>query len=58
MGLLLISPYVKPGGDDVVDYFNHVSWLASIETLFSLKRIGYASDRQLAVFDSSLFKQQ
>jgi phosphatidylinositol-3-phosphatase len=58
VGLLLISPYVKPGTTDVVDYFNHFSLLGSIETLFSLKRIGYARDRQLAVFDSSLFTQQ
>jgi hypothetical protein len=58
VGLLLISPYVKPGGDDVVDYFNHFSLLASIENLLSLKRIAYASDLQLPVFDASLFTQQ
>jgi Phosphoesterase family len=58
VGLLLISPYVKHNSIDVIDYFNHFSLLASIENLFSLKRIGYSSDLQLPVFDSSLFTQQ
>ena len=43
VGLLLISPYIKPNTTDTIDYFNHYSLLASIELLLSLKRIGYAS---------------
>jgi hypothetical protein len=53
--LLLISPYVKPNSIDVLDYFNHFSLLASIENLFSLGNLGYASDPALPVFDASLF---
>lgn len=55
VGLLLISPYVKPGTIDVVDYFNHFSLLASFEKLFGLGRLGYARDLQLPTFDASIF---
>jgi hypothetical protein len=55
VGLLLISRYVKPGVPDVIDYFNHYSLLASIESLLGLKRLGYASDPALPVFGSSVF---
>lgn len=55
VGLLLISRYVKPGSLDVIDYFNHFSLLASIEKLFGLKRLGYASNLQLPTFDPSIF---
>jgi hypothetical protein len=55
VGLLLISRYVKPGIPDVIDYFNHFSLLASIESIFGLKRLGYATDPALPVFGSSVF---
>jgi phosphatidylinositol-3-phosphatase len=58
VGLLLISSYVKPGSLDVVDYFNHYSLLGSIANIFGVKRIGYASDLQLPVFDASIFNGQ
>jgi hypothetical protein len=55
VGLLLISKYVKPGTSDVIDYYNHYSLLASIEALFSLKRLGYTTDPQLPFFDSATY---
>jgi phosphatidylinositol-3-phosphatase len=55
VGLLLISPYVKPGSVDVIGYYNHFSLLASIEDLFKLGHLGYASDPALPVFDASVF---
>jgi len=55
VGLLLISPYVKPGSVDDIDYFNHFSLLASIEDIFGLAKLGYASDPALPVFDASVF---
>ena len=55
VGLLLISPYVKPGSVDDIDYFNHFSLLASIENIFGLAKLGYASDSALPVFDASVF---
>ena len=55
VGLLLISSYVKPGTTDVIDYDNHFSLLASIENIFGLGRLGYASDLSLPVFDAAVF---
>jgi len=55
VGLLLISPYVKPDSLDVVDYFNHFSLLASIEDLFGPGRLGYAADSQLPAFTAGVF---
>jgi phosphatidylinositol-3-phosphatase len=55
VGLLLISPYVKPDSIDVVDYFNHFSLLASIENLFGTHRLGYAGIPGLPVFGLGVF---
>jgi phosphatidylinositol-3-phosphatase len=55
VGLLVISPYVKPDSVDVVDYFNHFSLLASIEDLFGLKRLGYAGAPALPVFGAAVY---
>jgi hypothetical protein len=50
VGLLLISKYVKAGSVDSLDYFNHYSLLSSLEQLFSLGRLGYATDPALPAF--------
>jgi hypothetical protein len=55
VGLLLISQYVKPDSLDSVDSFNHFSLLKSIEDLFGLKHLGYATDPALPVFDAAIF---
>ncbi len=55
VGLVLISRFVKPGTQDLVDYYNHYSLLATIENLFSLKRLGYAGNLELPMFDSAIF---
>jgi phosphatidylinositol-3-phosphatase len=55
VGLLLISRYVKPDSLDDIDYFNHFSLLASIEDLFKLPPLGYARNKLLSVFDSSVY---
>ena len=52
---MLISPYVKPGSSDLVDYYNHFSLLATIENLLGVKRLGYAGDLSLPVFDAAIF---
>ena len=55
VGLLLISPYVKPNTVDVIDYFNHFSLLATIENMFGLHRIGYSGAPGLPLFSTSVF---
>jgi len=55
VGLLLISSFVKAGSSDLVDYYNHFSLLASIEDLFGLKHLGYASDPALSRFDGATY---
>ncbi len=55
VGLLLLSPYVKPGTVNQSGFYNHFSLLASIEDLFSLTRLGYASDSAVPVFDSTIY---
>lgn len=55
VGLLLLSKYVKPNVPEVIDYFNHFSLLASIESLFGLQRLGYAGASQLPVFGSAVY---
>lgn len=56
VGMLLISPYVSPG--TVVDetvYYNHFSFLRSVEELFGLEPLGYAAEPALAGFDSTVY---
>lgn len=55
VGLLLISPFVKPGSVDETGYYNHFSLLLSIEDLFGLKPLGYAADPVLSAFESTVF---
>ena len=55
VGLLLLSQYVKAGTLDVTDFFNHFSLLASIENLFGLKRLGYASGAAVPVFGTAVY---
>ncbi len=45
VGLLLISPYVKPGTVEESGYYNHYTLLATIEQLFELPLLGYASEQ-------------
>jgi hypothetical protein len=55
VGLLLISPFVAPGTSNESGYYNHFSLLLSIEELFGLEPIGYATELSLTPFDSSVY---
>ncbi len=54
VGMLLISPYVKPGSVNETDY-NHFTLLLTLEELFELEKLGYAQEAALTPFDSSVF---
>jgi hypothetical protein len=63
-GSVLISPYIHPGTVSTV-YYNHYSWLRTMEDLFNVGRvspgldgqghIGYAAQPGLAPFGSDVF---
>jgi len=55
VGMLLISPYLAPGTVEESAYFNHFSFLRSVEELFGLEPLGYAADPALTGFEASLF---
>ena len=58
VGLLLISPFVAAGSVNETGYFNHYSLLFSIEELFGLERIGYATEEALTPFDSTVYNAE
>jgi Phosphoesterase family len=63
-GSVLISPFIKPGSVST-RFYNHYSWLRTMEDLFSVSahsrgldgdgHIGYAAQRGLAPFGSDVF---
>jgi hypothetical protein len=63
-GSVLISPYIKPGSSSTV-YYNHYSWLRTMEDLFNVGHaspgldgeghIGYAAQPGLAPFGRDVF---
>jgi len=56
VGMLLLSPFVEPGSVNETGYYNHFSFLLSVEELFGLAPpLGYAADPALTAFDSSVF---
>jgi hypothetical protein len=55
VGMLLISPYVSAGSVEEAAYYNHFSFLRSVEELLALEPLGYAADPVLTGFDSTIF---
>ncbi len=55
VGLLLISPYIKPNTVNTTGYYNHFSLFASIEDLFALGHINYANLPDLTTFDKTVY---
>jgi hypothetical protein len=55
VGMLLISPYLAPGTVEDGAYYNHFSFLRSVEDLFGLEPLGYAAEPALSGFEPSLF---
>ena len=55
VGMLLISSFVKPGSSNEIAYYNHFSFLRSIEDLFGLDHLGYANNPALPAFDKTVY---
>jgi hypothetical protein len=65
VGMLLLSPFVTPGSVSETGYFNHYSFLLSVEELLGLTTggttgtatpPGYAAEPALSAFEPTLFK--
>jgi hypothetical protein len=54
VGAVLLSPFVKPGTTNQTPY-NHFSFLRSVEDLFQVDHLGYASQTGLKPFGSDVF---
>ena len=54
VGMLLLSPYVL-AGSVAEGYFNHFSFLRSVEELFGLIPLGYAAEPVVQPFDESVY---
>ncbi|MGK2877291.1 MAG: alkaline phosphatase family protein [Solirubrobacterales bacterium] len=57
VGLLLLSPYIKPGNMDVTEDYNHFSLLLSIENWFATEKLGYTSQIGMGALPDSVFSQ-
>jgi hypothetical protein len=55
VGMLLLSPFIKKGGELVQSTYNHFSMLATIEQLFGLTKLGYAALPEVKTLAPSLF---
>jgi hypothetical protein len=55
VGLLLLSPFIKKGGELVQETYNHFSLLATIEEVFGLAKLGYAGGAEVKPLSASLF---
>jgi hypothetical protein len=53
--LLLLSPFIKKGGELVQETYNHFSLLATIEEVFGLAKLGYAGGAEVKPLSASLF---
>jgi hypothetical protein len=56
VGLLLLSPYVAPGTQDPINFYNHFSLLASLEGMFGFSGLGYAGVVGLPTFTLGDFR--
>jgi hypothetical protein len=52
VGMLLISPFVEPGTVEETGYYNHFTFLLTLEELFGLEKLGYAAEPALLPFES------
>jgi hypothetical protein len=52
-GAILISPRVAAGSIDVVNQFNHYSYLRSVEDIFGVAHLGYAAASGLKTFQDA-----
>ncbi len=55
VGMLLLSPFVEPNSSNETGYYNHFSFLLSVEELLGVAPLGYAAEAGLTGFDGSVY---
>jgi phosphatidylinositol-3-phosphatase len=58
VGLLMISPFVEPGTVVETEYANHFTLLKTLETMFGVEPLGYASEEEMPTLSPTLFKAE
>jgi hypothetical protein len=56
VGLLMISPYVEAGQVEEFEYANHFTLLKSLEKMFGVEPLGYATEEEMPTLSPSLFR--
>jgi hypothetical protein len=56
VGLLMISPYVEAGKVEEFEYANHFTLLKSLEKMFGVEPLGYATEETVPILSPSLFR--
>jgi hypothetical protein len=56
VGLLMISPYVEAGKVEEFEYANHFTLLKSLEKMFGVEPLGYATEEKVLILSPSLFR--
>ncbi|MFT3866249.1 MAG: alkaline phosphatase family protein [Solirubrobacterales bacterium] len=56
VGLLIISPYVEAGTVEESTYANHFTLLKTLEGMFGVEPLGYATESVMPTLSPSLFK--
>jgi hypothetical protein len=56
VGLLMISPYVEAGRVEETEYANHFTLLKSLEKMFGVEPLGYATEEEMPTLSPSLFR--
>ncbi len=56
VGLLMISPYVEAGKVEETEYANHFTLLKSLEKMFGVEPLGYATEETMPTLSPSLFR--
>jgi phosphatidylinositol-3-phosphatase len=55
VGLLMISPFVEPGKVEETEYANHFTLLKTLETMFGVEPLGYATEEEVPTLSPELF---
>ena len=56
VGLLMISPLVEAGKVEELEFANHFTLLKTLEAMFGVEPLGYATEEEMPTLSPSLFR--